>query len=228
MIDGIKIFNIYSKYDYRLKFYVSVYNPFVLRKAEKILKKIKPDVVHADIVQFHLSYAILKKAKKYAKGVFFTARDHTLFSSGKFLQKERECGEINYRVSWLDDFKKAGVRFNPLRAFFIKRYLKYVDKIFAVSTELEKALNQNGILNTSVIHNGLPMFGVLTPNFTQSKTKKIFLLGRVNESKGVYALLDSFSIVLREVPSAEIIIAGVKNDEKEKILKYAERAGVRK
>lgn len=228
IIDGIKIFNIYSKYSYRFKSYVNLHNFFIIEKIKSIMKNIRPDVVHADIIHFHLSYASLKIAKQYSRAVFLTTRDFMLFSAGKFLQKERECGEINYKVSWLDNFKRAKKRFNPLRNILIKRYLKYVDKIFAVSNELAKSLDQNDIYNVEVIHNGLNIVDINPVDFEFKNSKTIFLLGRINETKGVYALLNSFPIIISKVPDAEITIAGVKDEEKEKIEKYIRKLNLNK
>jgi len=216
---GVKIFNVYSKYPAQIRDYFSIYNPFVVKKVKKIIKEIKPDVVHADTVHSHLSYACLKIAKKYSKAVFLHSRDFMMFHYGKFFPKEKECGEINYKVSWLDNLKKGKKRFNPFRNFLIKRYLRYVDKIFVVSRELEKALNANGINKTIVLHNSLPIPN-LEPEFSSSESKNIFLYGRINEAKGVYALLDIFPKIKKNIPEAKIILAGADKDEQEKIKKY--------
>ena len=87
--EGIKIFNIYSKYPRFLKSYFCLYNPYTVKKIKRMLKEVKPDVVHADIIHSHLSYASLKIARKYTKAVFLHARDFMLFYYGKFFQKER-------------------------------------------------------------------------------------------------------------------------------------------
>ncbi len=217
--DGIKIFNVYSRYPVYLRDYLSIYNPFVVSKVKKIIKRIRPEVVHADIVHTHLSYSCLKIAKKYSKAIFIHARDFMMFNYGKFFPKERDCEEINYKVNWLDNLKAAKKRYNPFRNILIKRYLKYIDKIFVVSRELEKALNQNGINNTTVLHNALPISGK-EPEFSGFELKTIFLYGRINEAKGVYALLDCFPLVKKEVPQAKIIFAGADEDEKDKIKSY--------
>ena len=150
---GLKIFKIASDYPGRWRAYISLYNPPVIRELEKILKKIKPDVVHANNIHFYLSYHSLKLSKRYARVVVITFRDMMAFNFGK-LQTKRYLENFDYRTSWLDHLKQAKKRWNPFRNFFIKRYLGYADKLFAVSDALKKALEQNGIKNVEVIHTG--------------------------------------------------------------------------
>ncbi|MDD2753530.1 MAG: glycosyltransferase family 4 protein [Candidatus Portnoybacteria bacterium] len=217
--EKIRIFNVYSKYSPVLRDYFNIYNPFVLGKIKKIIKQVKPDVVHADMVNTHLSYASLSVAKKYASAVFLHARDFMLFNFGKFFQKERVCGAINYRVSWLDNLKAGRKRFNPFRRLFIRKYIKNADKIFAISQELAEALAQNGITNVAVLHNGFPL-SATEPEFGGFEAKTIYLFGRLNEAKGVYALLDAFPLIKEKVPAAKIILAGADNYEQKKIKAY--------
>src|SRR3989344_179355 len=46
--EGMKIFKIFSNYKGRWRAYLSLYNPPVVRQIREILKKISPDVVHAN------------------------------------------------------------------------------------------------------------------------------------------------------------------------------------
>src|SRR3989344_1512538 len=124
--NGLKIFKITSDYHERWRAWVSLYNPPVVRKVEALLKKIQPDVVHANNIHYYLSYYCLKIAKKYAKTVVWTARDAMAFSYGKLTTK-RYLSTLDTRLSWRDNIKQAGKRYNPLRNFFIKKYIKYAN-----------------------------------------------------------------------------------------------------
>ena len=119
---GIKVFRIASDYPGRWRAYVSLYNRPVVRKVKELLKKIKPDVVHANNIHFYLSYHCLKIAKRHAKAVVFTARDTMSIYYGK-LATERYLDHFDYRTTWRDHLSQAKKRWNPLRNFFIKRYL---------------------------------------------------------------------------------------------------------
>ena len=84
---GLKVFKIASDYHERWRAYVSLYNRPVVCQVEELLKRIRPDVVHANNIHFYLSYHCLKVAKQYARAVVFTARDTMLFSYGKLETK---------------------------------------------------------------------------------------------------------------------------------------------
>ena len=225
--DGIKIFNVYSNYNLKYRNYVSVCNLAVLGKIKKIIKKLKPDITHVDTVHIHLSYASIKIAKKYSKAVFLTSRDFMLYYPDKFIQKEKICGETNYKVNWLDNLKVAKKRYNPFRNIMIKRYLKYVDKIFAISEEMKKALNQNGIINVDVLYNSLPI-PQKEPSYMENNSKIIFFPSRTSESKGVYALLAAFPLIKKDVADAKILIVGTTEDRKKRILEYMDKNNISK
>ncbi|MBI2673848.1 MAG: glycosyltransferase family 4 protein [Candidatus Zambryskibacteria bacterium] len=202
---GLKIFKIASDYPGRWRTYISLYNPPVIRELEKILKKIKPDVVHANNIHFYLSYHSLKIAKKYAK-VVITFRDVMSFNFGK-LMTERYLKNLDARTIWLDHLKQAKKRWNPLRNIIIKYYLGYADKKFAVSKALKKALEQNGISGIEVIHTGIDLSEY--PTFYNGQNKKIiFFAGRLSDAKGAKVVEKAMQIISKKMPDAELITAG--------------------
>src|SRR3989344_4302713 len=158
--NGLKVFKIYSKYHIRWQAYLSLYNPRTVEKIKKIIEQISPDVVHAHNIHYYISYHALKLAKQSGAKVFLTAHDVMPFYYGKLVEfinpNDLSCPEkFNYKISVWRQIKRAGKTYNPLRNIIIRRYLKYVDKIFAVSGALKNALNDNGIKNVEVIHNGI-------------------------------------------------------------------------
>lgn len=223
--NGIKIFNVYSKYPLKYRHYVSVCNLMILGKVKKIIKELKPDVTHVDTVHTHLSYASVKAAKKYSKAVFLTSRDSMIFHYGKFFPKKKKCGELDYKTSWIKDLKIARKRYNPLRNIMIKYYLKYADKIFAISNDMARALKQNGITNVEVLYNGIPI-PEPEPLYIENNSKTIFFPGRTSYAKGIYALLDAFPIIKKEVPSAKALIAGATEEGKKEIVRYMAKIGL--
>src|SRR3990167_3507984 len=80
---GIKVWKIASNYSTRWRAYLSLYNPGVVRQVEKLLEKIKPDVVHAHNIHFYLSYQTLAVAKRFIKAVVLSAHDVMSFNFGK-------------------------------------------------------------------------------------------------------------------------------------------------
>jgi len=161
---GLKVFRIYSDYHERWRAYLSLYNPQTVNQVKKIIKQIKPDIVHIHNIHYHLSYYSLRIARKYSKAVFLTAHDAMLFHYGKLIEfidldNLSVPKTFNYKVAPWQQIKRFKKRYNPLRNIIIRHYLKYINKIFAVSYTLKEALLQNGIKNIEVIHNGIDMDG---------------------------------------------------------------------
>ncbi|MBU1164129.1 glycosyltransferase family 4 protein [Patescibacteria group bacterium] len=239
--EGLKIHQIYTDYDLKVRNYVAVYNPETVKKVRQIVRKIKPDVVHFHIVHLYLSYACFKVAKKYSKKVFLTAHDMMLVHHDKFREyvqanDKSDSPKLNYKISSWQLFRSAKKRFNPLRRILIKHYLKYIDKIFCVSHELEKALNANNIKNTVTIHNGIEA----VTNHDQSQIedfknkynlqgkKVIFYAGRLSGSKGGAVIVKSLSLVKQKVNNAVLLIAGEKSGYANIISNLAEQLEVSK
>ena len=230
--NGVCMFRIYSDYNERWRGWMSLYNPETVSKIAAIFYKIKPDVVHAHNVHFHLSYESLRKAKKAGARVFLTAHDVMSFTYTKFTPRERDCGRINYHVSFLQNLAIAQKRFNPFRNFVVRRYLGYCDKIFTVSDALQEALRQNGIKNTETVYNGLDATPASTPFLARGKNggggeKKIILLaGRVSHEKGAYILIGVLPEIQKAVSRASLRFVGVSEHERKKFADYAAQFGV--
>lgn len=232
--NGITVFNIASNYDKRFRAYISINNRPVVRRVEEILKKIQPDVVHANNIHFYLSYRCLKTAKKYARTIVFTARDTMSFSYGK-LGTRRYLEQFDPRVTWRDNLKEAGKRWNPFRNFFIRRYLKYVDGIFAISKSLQGALLQNGIQNVEVVYNGINAdeWNVAQETVDDFRIKyqlrdkrTLFFNGRLSATKGGAKVVEALAMVVKEIPDTILLVAGSVDQYAEQMKKKAKELGV--
>ena len=233
-IDGVKIFTLFSKYPVFLRHYLSAWNPFLAGKIKKILKEIKPDIVHVHNIHTHISYSALKIAKKSGAKVFLTAHDTMLVSYGKAYFP---CGEKNFRVTaWLN-MKTAGKRYNPFRNMAIKYYLRYVDKVFAISASLKNLLAQNGI-KSEVLHNGIDAGQWTKPlesdiqNFKKkfgiTDKRVVFFGGRLSGAKGGLQIIKAFSHVIKLLPNkdAVLVIAGRETSGKHKMEEFIKNFGV--
>lgn len=233
-MNGIKIFTIYSKYHDFWRSYLSVYNPFLAGKIKKILTQIRPDIVHAHNMHSHLSYYLLKLAKKNGAKVFLTAHDTMLISYGKVFFKENR---VNYKIKFSDNIKIAGKRYNPLRNIAIKHYLRYVDKIFAISGALRDFLAQNGI-ESEVLHNGINTELWKKPpesdiqNFKNKYKiigkKIVFFGGRLSGAKGGWQIIKAFHRIMRICPEKNVVlmIAGKEVSGEDKMKKFIQKNGM--
>jgi starch synthase len=209
--EGLKIFRIYSHYHPRWRAYLSLYNFQTVPKIKKIIREIGPEIVHAHNIHTHLSYHSLKIAKQQARAVFLTAHDTMLFHYGKLTR------DFNCRVNPWQQFKEFKFRYNPLRNIIIRHYLKYVDKIFAISEVIKESLKQNDIYNVEVVYNGIDA-GEWQTTDRQIKEfkkqhnlsdKKIVLFGgRLSALKGGEKIIQAMRIVVEKVPDAVLLVAG--------------------
>lgn len=227
--EGLKIFKIYSSYHPQWRAYLSIYNPRVVKKVHKIIRQISPDIVHAHNIHTHISYFSLKIARRYARGVFLTAHDAMAFAYGKIMDNNK------YKISPWGQFTENKFRYNPLRNFFIKRYLKDVNKIFSVSDALREALIDNDIKNVETVHNGInptdwlvdeKELELFKKKYNLDKKKVIFFGGRLSGLKGTDVVLDAMSIVVKKNPDAVLLVAGEEGRHAKKIIKRAKEIGI--
>jgi len=215
---GLRVFRIFTNYHERWRGYLSLYNPQAVKKVREIIKQINPDIVHANNIHSYLSYRCLKIAKKFEKPVFFTARDAMAFNYSKLATK-RYLEKLDCKTIWLDHLKQAKKGYNPLRNILIKRYLGYVDQIFAISQALKEAFNQNDIKNVGVSYTGIDVndWQVSSEEIEKFKEKHnlqgkrvIFFGGRVSGLKGLEQINQAVAKVKEEIPATVLLIAGSK------------------
>ncbi len=237
--DGI--YRIYvSDYHPRWKAYRSLFNPLAVKKVKKIIRETKPDIIHAHNLHYYSSYSVLKIAKKYCSKVFLTAHDVQLFHYGKLIEFIDQANlavpqAFNYRVSIWQQLKRYQKRYNPFRNAIIKHYLKYIDKIFAVSVALKDALNQNGISNVAVVHNGINLQDWQVDNkaveqfknkYNILNKKVVFFGGRLSSLKGGREIIKAMKMVTSSFPQAVLLVVGRKDKYLQEISKFAQTEGV--
>ena len=224
--EGLKVFKVYSNYHERWRFWLSLYNPRTVRKVGSIIKKIRPDIVHAHNIHVVLSYYCLKIAKKYAKAVFLTAHDAMLVHYGKVFPKKNNCA---YKINTIDQIKEARKRYNPLLRPSINYFLKYADKIFTISNSLKELLESNGIKNTETIYNGIDIKEWKTEPENVSKfknkyglqNKKIILFGgRLSSAKGGEVILKAIKKISEELGGVVLLVVGKEDGYAEKMKKF--------
>lgn len=232
-IEGIKIRRILAHPFGKFRNFKNLKNKVILKEAEKIFKDYQPDIIHIHTLHHRISYGVIDLAKQFSKAVFMTLHDSQTVFNRKLFPKRKTCDlnpEYDYKISWFDNFKKDGLGYNPFQKFFIKRALKKVDKIFAVSYALKGALEANGISNIEVIHNGINADEWAGEEATHNN---ILFAGRVDEAKGVKVLVNAFNIINSQIPEAKLTIVGdgdFKTDKNKniKILPWQSRENMKR
>ncbi|MDO8231948.1 MAG: glycosyltransferase family 4 protein [bacterium] len=214
---SITVFKIVSAYHARWRSWISIHNPAVVRQVENLLRQLAPDVVHLNNVHQYLSYSCLKIAKRHAKVVVWTARDGMAVSYGK-IATARYLRNLDPHLTWLDNLRQAGKRYNPLRNFFIRRYLGYVDQKLAVSDALVAVLARNGVKGVETLHTGIDVgaWHVSSAQVSEFKkrngleSKKIILFGG-RLGAGVQ-VVRAMRLVAGLVPDAVLVVMGREED----------------
>lgn len=237
---GLKVFKIYANYHERWRAYLGLYNPQTVGQVKEIIRKVNPDVVHAHNTHRYLSYHCLKIAKKYSQTVFLTAHDAILFHYGKlfdFIDHDDLLipESFNYKVNPWNQIKRFKKRYNPFRNLVIRHYLKYVDKIFSISYVLKEALDQNGIENTVVIHNGVDVDEWQVDNdkikdfkgkYDLENRKIVSFVGRLSVLKGGAKAIEAMEKVVRKIPKATLLVIGQKDGYAEEMQALAKQGNV--
>lgn len=239
--NGMTIFRVYSSYHERWRSYISLRNGSVIPRIREVFEEVKPDVVHAHNIHYHISYSALKIARRYTENVFLTAHDIMPFYQGSFTEfinkKDLSIPTIfNYKVTPRMLFRAFKKRYNPFHNLIVRHYLSHVKKIIAVSNALKDALNQNGIKNVEVIHNGInPASWVVSEEkarafkerYNLHGSKVVFFGGRLSGAKGGDLILQAMKLLVEKYPDTKLLVAGRMDDYAKRMERRAVELGIK-
>jgi len=227
-VEGIPGIRIATSYPERWRSYRCLWNPLVVKKVRRLLRELRPDVIHVHNIHSYLSYACLLPSRRYAKAVVMTAHDVMLFHYDKLDEFLPSVGvsipkaPLNYHITILQKLKKAKKRFNPFRNMIIRTLLRRVDLILPVSHALQEALAENGIKRPmQVVHNGIevsewdlspPEVDAFKKQYGLMNKRVVLFAGRLTgaRAKGIEALLAAMRLVVKQYPDAVLLVLGRK------------------
>ncbi len=233
-VRGVHVQRIVSKYPARLRNYVAVYNPLVVRQVARKIADYKPDVIHAHNIHTHLSFQTLLEAKRAGVPVVLTAHDHQLFCSGKF-----DCADPSQPVT-IPASKCRNcqrLRYFPLRNRLIQRSIQLSGaRVLAVSSALRDDLVANGLDSdvVQVAHNGIDPSAMEANeehvrNFARHHAlegKKVILFGgRVSHAKGIDEAVAALGKLPRDL-NYVFLVLGSSEDYISYILQMGHRLSV--
>jgi glycosyltransferase involved in cell wall biosynthesis len=221
-VGGLRVFPILSDYDVRYRGFVSLSNPRVREPMRRVLETFRPDVVHANLVHTHLSYASLTAARDAGAGVVFTAHDVMTFCYQKltcFHGGLEHAGSLrDYQAYWQKCIPCQRLRWNPWRNRSIRRVLaRDVDRFVAVSAELATAIRANRIRVDRVIHNAIrpkasgasgEEVAAFRRRFGLEGRRVLAIAGRLSEPKGVFQILEVLARLGGEFPDLRLLAMG--------------------
>lgn len=179
-----KINLIYLKYNF-------FYNPLIIFRIEKILKSIKPDIVHTNLLYSDL-YGRLAALLAKAPVIMSTCHNNEPWRTSRKINKY-------YLFRKLDNYLSTKTT-----------------KIIAVSNEVNKCLIKQGInyLKILTIYNGIEtkFFEKALPSnlYNKKNPNEIILgsVGRLDRQKGYDYLIRSISIVIKKISAVKLFIVG--------------------
>jgi len=226
--DNLKIYRVRTKEArWFMRSYLCLRNFRVEKEFKEFLAKISPEVIHFHNLYYQFPFSLIKMALQFSPKVFFTAHDVMSFSYTKlshFIDKKynlENINKVNYHLSFSEQFKQSKKAFNPWRNLVIRYYFKYLNKIFSVSGELKKALEQNGFKNIEVIHNGIDASAWQVSQGEIEKLKKelglankkiILFAGRLSGYKGTRQIMIAMEQVIKAAPEAVLLVLDSQNN----------------
>lgn len=240
--DGFTVHVLHSRYAERWRAWFGLFNPQTIWPLNRLLRQLRPDVVHAHNVHSHLSYHSLVIARHVGAATVFTAHDAMTVVYGKltyFIDPARpeQCDGFNYRLPFGYNLRQMRLRWNPARNLSIRHTLRYyADARVAVSGELKTALEANRQAPFEVVHNGIDpgrfdvpdaAIAVLRQRYKLEGRQVILFGGRLNRAKGDQQLLAALRRVRQVVPDVALLVLARSNTYLEQLLRdNSDLAGV--
>ena len=219
--DGITAHLLHSNYPHRWQAWFGLVNPQTVRPLNILLRKLRPDVVNAHNVHYHLGYHSIVVGRYAGAATVFTSHDVMPFAYGKltaFIDPARpdQLNGFDYRLPSGHNLRQMRLRWNPARNLSIRHTLRYyADARVAVSYELKKALEANRLASFEVVHNGVDpaLFNVpesavnaLRQRFKLEGRRVILFGGRLNRAKGDQQLFAALRRVKRDAPNVALLV----------------------
>jgi glycosyltransferase involved in cell wall biosynthesis len=232
--DGLPVFRVHSAYHPRLRPLVSLFNPMVGAKVSAIVRRFRPDVVHAWNVHGHLSYDALRRARRAGAPVVLTYQDAQPFCYSKFkcwIEPVGGRGGLQtrpYRPPATARSYRANPRgcrscgqhywLFPPRNRLVRAYLRrYVGRPVSVSAALADALAANDLPGATVVHNGLPLGdpALVEADGDRARTRYgwgaeplLVTGGRLHFFKGQQQAVTAFAQIAARHATARLVILG--------------------
>lgn len=231
---GIPVHLIHSNYPPRWRGWFGLLNPYTVIPLNRLLNRLKPDVVNAHNVHYHLGYHSIVVGRFAGAATVFTAHDVMSFAYAKltrFIDPNRpdQCNGFDYTLPFGYNWRQMRLRWNPARNLSIRHTMRYyADARVAVSHELKNALAANQLPNFEVVHNGIdpaifdvPEVGidVLRQRFKLANRRVILFGGRLNRAKGDLQLFAALRRVKQVVPNVTLLVLSRLSDYTETLLR---------
>ena len=220
----------FTEYDPSLFNYFSwYYNNRAKNDFKKFINKVNPDIIHLHNFISYLSPSILDCCKDIP--TIATLHDTSIVCPAVTLQKNQHsfCNNISckngkYYKCLINSCAKGGFEVNfrkTLRAYFVNKRLKYINKFITPSNSL-----RNLILNSNI---GIKQDQIVTINnfLTEEQLKTVpnyknegyfLFVGRLSREKGVHYLLEAMKDLPKDI-KLKIVGSGTEENKLKQYVK---------
>ena len=158
------------------------YNILFKRRANLLIKKINPDIIHTNVIA-GFSSVIWKCAKENNIPVIHTLRDYYLMCVRSTLYNKKNCTTPCVLCQTTSIPKK--------------KLTKHVDAIIGISEFILNKHLVNGYFKNASINKVIPnaVSSTIDSSYLPERKKHIGYLGRINPSKGIEYLIENFNLI---------------------------------
>jgi len=185
---------------------------------KKILKKIKPDIIH--LHNFNkISFAVIAAAKKLKIPVLYSIYDYWSICPVESLIDYKNENCKRFHGSWCKNCLKKR-KFAFLQSFFARfrkryfdKYINKIDKFIVLSNSSKETLKKYGINEKKIKIVHLPLdIKVKKPGKTEKNS--ILYVAWLQHRKGLHILVKAMLLILKKIPDAKLYVIGSEGPEK--------------
>lgn len=187
---------------------------------EKLLRTVKIDLAHINLIHHYITPAILKVLKKHSIPIIWTLHDYTILCpESTFISRGRVCEECRggsfYRCA-VNRCKKGSFMASSVAALenYVHKYLNYysyVDHYICPSAFSYEKYRSYGFFPDKLVHiYHSYSFSPPVSNGQSNQARYIIYVGRLEKIKGVYTLLEA----MKNNPSIQLKVVGEGAEEK--------------
>jgi glycosyltransferase involved in cell wall biosynthesis len=191
---------------------LQIVNPFAVVAVRSALQEFQPDVVFLNMLEYHLSPAILYQVSRVPSVLSITDYKCVCPVGSKLLPNERLCEQPAGLVCWRSGCVSLPqwLRDQPRYALF-RAGRRRVDRVLACSRWVQAELARNGI-EAEVLTLPVPAPGADFRRAPSSEPLFVYC-GRLDRNKGLELLLRAFVRLRQCAPTARLRVVGTGPDE---------------